>query len=324
MAIGDKPLIAILMAVYEPRMDWLAEQLKSLNGQTYPNLQLYVRDDCSPSVSLEEIEARVKEHITAMPYTVVRNEKNLGSRVTFERLTEEAEGTYFAYCDQDDIWSPEKLEILERELAQTGAPLACSDVRIIDAGGAETARSITRVRRHHVFRSGPGLARELLVHNFVIGCTMLVEARRAKEAVPFCPYMVHDHYIALFCAAVGELRVVEGTPVAYRLHGGNQTGLLAGVHDKASYEQVRIGEMQRRLAWLKEHFPRPETLEPELDDALRWAEARSRNWRRQGGKREVWKYRRFSFTPSVFELVAPALPEWAFRACLACGKRNMV
>ena len=31
-----KPLIAILMAVYEPRMDWLEEQLDSLERQTYP------------------------------------------------------------------------------------------------------------------------------------------------------------------------------------------------------------------------------------------------------------------------------------------------
>lgn len=44
-----KPLISILMAVYEPRLDWLREQLDSLNAQTYPNLRLYVRDDCSPT-----------------------------------------------------------------------------------------------------------------------------------------------------------------------------------------------------------------------------------------------------------------------------------
>ena len=37
----DRPQIAILMAVYEPRMDWLREQLESLEKQTYPNLKLY-------------------------------------------------------------------------------------------------------------------------------------------------------------------------------------------------------------------------------------------------------------------------------------------
>ena len=34
----SKPRIAILMAVYEPRMDWLREQLESLEAQDYPVL----------------------------------------------------------------------------------------------------------------------------------------------------------------------------------------------------------------------------------------------------------------------------------------------
>ncbi len=42
----DKPLISILMAVYEPRMDWLKAQLGSLVAQTYLNLCLHFRADC--------------------------------------------------------------------------------------------------------------------------------------------------------------------------------------------------------------------------------------------------------------------------------------
>ena len=52
----DKPRIAILMAIYEPNLEWLREQLISINEQTYPNLYLYVREDCSPKVSCSEIE----------------------------------------------------------------------------------------------------------------------------------------------------------------------------------------------------------------------------------------------------------------------------
>ena len=109
----DKPLISILMAVYEPRIDWLREQLVSLNEQTYPNLRLYIRDDCSPTVSYEQIQSCVQDCITHFPYTITRSEKNLGSNGTFELLTREAEGVLFAYCDQDDVWLPEKLEVLE-------------------------------------------------------------------------------------------------------------------------------------------------------------------------------------------------------------------
>ena len=51
----NKPLISILMAVYEPRMDWLREQLLSLEAQDYPNLRLYIRDDASPTAAVEDI-----------------------------------------------------------------------------------------------------------------------------------------------------------------------------------------------------------------------------------------------------------------------------
>lgn len=118
--------IAILMAIYEPRMDWLKEQLDSLNAQTYSNIRLYVCDDCSPTVPFEEIKTLLKESITAFPYELERNAENLGSNKTFEKLTCEAEGDYFAYCDQDDIWLPEKLEILHETIQRQEAELACS------------------------------------------------------------------------------------------------------------------------------------------------------------------------------------------------------
>ena len=188
MANVKKPLISILMAVYEPRMDWLKEQLESLNAQTYPNLRLYVRDDCSPAAAFEELEALVRECITAFPCFIARNEKNIGSNGTFERLTLEAEGEYFAYCDQDDVWLPEKLRVLQESIERERAQLVCSDMHIIDGDGCRVANSITKVRKHHVFRSGEDLAVKLLISNFVTGCTMLIRADTAKAAAPFCPF----------------------------------------------------------------------------------------------------------------------------------------
>ena len=52
----DKPLISIVMAVYEPNLQWFKEQLESLEAQTYPNLELLVIDDCSPTVPFEIIK----------------------------------------------------------------------------------------------------------------------------------------------------------------------------------------------------------------------------------------------------------------------------
>ena len=42
--------------------------------------------------------------------------------------------TKLCYCDQDDVWLPEKLTVLQEELERTSALLVCSDMVIIDSG----------------------------------------------------------------------------------------------------------------------------------------------------------------------------------------------
>lgn len=320
----NKPLIAILMAVYEPRLDWLGEQLTSLEAQDYPNLRLYVRDDCSQTVSFQAIKTTVQNNIRSFPYEVLRNAKNIGSNLTFQRLTEEAEGAYFAYCDQDDVWLPEKLTVLQEELNRTGSLLACSDMFIINADGKEIADSITRVRKRHKFRSGHGLVGALLIHNFATGCACLVKAQTAKDALPFCPYMVHDHYIALYCAEKGAIQSVARPLIRYRIHESNQTSLLSGVTDKTSYGAVRIKGMKKRLTWLKEHFLCGEQTKTLIKDALVWCEARERNWEHRGGKRQIWRYRRFSPQSSVYEILASKMPDSLFKLCIKAAKRNII
>ena len=320
----DKPLISILMAVYEPRMDWLKEQLDSLNQQTYPNLRLYICDDASLNVPLEAIQTLVAECITSFPYKIICNENNLGSNLTFERLTREAEGVYFAYCDQDDIWLPEKLEVLEQTMAESSALLACSDMHVIDGDGKQIADSITEVRRHHVFRTGNNLAKDLLIHNFVTGCTMLVLGDVAKEAVPFCPYMVHDHYLALWCAEHGSICSVQRPLIDYRIHGGNQTGILTGVVDKASYERVRIDLLIDRISWLQSQFPCGRGLQKVMVEEMDWLQARKRSWNHQGGGWTVWKYRRFSFLTSIAELLLKYASDKIFIRAIMFARKNRI
>lgn len=320
----DKPLISILLAVYEPRMDWLQEQLMSLNEQTYPNLRLYIRDDCSPTVPYEQIQACVRECITRFPCTIARNEENLGSNSTFERLTGEAEGDLFAYCDQDDVWLPEKLAVLQEAMEREQALVVCSDMYIIDGEGRQVADSITKVRRHHVFRSGTDLARGLLTSNFAAGCTMLVRAESAKQAIPFCPYMVHDHYITLFCAARGMVYSSPEKTIRYRIHGGNQTGLVVGVADKASYGKERIEPMLARMQWLNDNFACGAELEAAICDALLWAQARDRNWHHRGGSRAVWKYRKFSPLSSMGEIFLKYAPDGLFAKVMQWARGNRI
>ena len=320
----DKPLISILMAVYEPRMDWLRQQLVSLNEQTYPNLRLYIRDDCSPTVPYEQIQSCVRDCITRFPYVITRNEKNLGSNGTFELLTKEAEGDLFAYCDQDDVWLPEKLTVLQEAMEREQAVLVCSDMYIIDGDGKQVADSITKVRRHHVFRSGRDLAEGMLTHNFVTGCTMLVQSDAAKGAIPFCPYMVHDHYIALCCAAEGMVYSSPEKTICYRIHGGNQTGIMSGVRDKESYLNVRISAVEEKLRWLEKYYPYHDDLNKSIHRRLLWTQARKENWQGKGHTSELWQLRDCGRQVTLYEILAARLPEKLFMRTINLARKNVI
>jgi len=315
-----KPQISILMAVYEPRMDWLREQLLSLDAQTYSNIKLYIRDDCSPTVSYAEIQSCIQDCIQAFPYEIARNEKNMGSNKTFERLTQEAEGDFFAYCDQDDVWLPEKLEKLEEQLESGTADLICSDVVLIDGEGREFAQSIAEIRPRHIFLQGEGLASTLVYRNFVIGCTMLVRRSLAQKALPFVQTMVHDHYLALFCSLHGSIAVCSEHLVRYRIHGNNQTGVLMHVTDRESYCQKHMKPFCDRVEELGERFSFPE-----LKAAQMWAQARNENAQRKlSGFWKLWKLRGVNRQTTLFELVALRLPQPLFCVILRAVQRGKI
>lgn len=299
------------MAVYEPRLDWLKEQLMSLNAQTYPNLRLYVRDDCSPTVPFETVKTLVEQCITAIPYTIERSERNLGSTKTFERLTVEAEGDYYAYCDQDDIWLPEKLSVSEAQIGSAG--LLCGNVIPIDADGRKLADSITELRPRIIFKEGAGLDSSLIYRNFVIGCTILIRSDIAKAAVPFAQSMLHDHYLAWFCAQENEIAVAKQLLLYYRRHEGNQTGVLTNVVTKQDYIHFHLGGFLSRISDLSERSDGEA-----LREAATWAKARCDNAaKKEGAIRRLWALRRVDTATTLFEIVGLRLPEplfqWAIR-----------
>lgn len=318
------PLVSIVLATYNPRMDWLREQLASLENQTYRPLELLILDDCSTTVSIEEIRELMEACIKSIPCQILQNEQNMGSTKTFEKLTALAGGAYIAYCDQDDVWHGDKIRKYLEEFSRTDAVITFSDMNIIDACGNQVAGSITKIRKHHKFQCGSGLAKTLLFRNFVTGCAMMIKAEEAKRSVPFCPYMVHDHWLALFSAARGQLCFLKQPLVDYRVHDNNQTLLLAGVKDKSSYLDIRIITALNKFLWLKERFGDDGELGNTIFQAIEWMTARRDNFTSRGSSAHgIWKYRRFSRMVSLFEIVAAFMPERLFYFFIVLGRKNI-
>ena len=124
--------ISVLLAVYKPNRTFFRKQLDSINKQTYKNIELIVMDDSDDREEFNQISSIINEHITNIDYKVYANECNVGSNRTFEKLTQIADGDYFAYCDQDDIWEEYKIETLVNEIKKENAVVCYSDLSVID------------------------------------------------------------------------------------------------------------------------------------------------------------------------------------------------
>lgn len=114
------PVITIALATYRGAR-FLRAQLDSLVAQDYPSWRLLVSDDGSDDGTCEILRA----FASTQPANRVRLIQGPGKGATrnFLHLTGQI-GTdgWFAYCDQDDVWNPDKLSRAAAFLTRQAGP----------------------------------------------------------------------------------------------------------------------------------------------------------------------------------------------------------
>ncbi|MER3478802.1 MAG: glycosyltransferase family 2 protein, partial [Leptolyngbya sp. ERB_1_2] len=105
----SKPNVDILLATYNGA-DFLGEQLDSLLRQTYRDWQLLIRDDGSEDQTLNIIESYITSRSRQI-YLFKDNHRALGAVGNFAKLIKYSQAEYTLFCDQDDVWLKEKLEL---------------------------------------------------------------------------------------------------------------------------------------------------------------------------------------------------------------------
>lgn len=213
-------MVAVLMSTYNGER-YLKEQLDSILSQSMPDFTLYIRDDGSTDGTAALIRSYEDSRIRFY------QGENLGPAESFFSLLRMArEADYVFFSDQDDIWQPDKLEKMLKEIEryEPTPVMVFSDFSMIDGDGAVTARSFSE---HASLRVAPGEipVSRILAHPYVFGCASVIN-RSLASLVLYPPKGIemHDCWIALTAASVGKLIYMPDQTIAHRFHSSNATG----------------------------------------------------------------------------------------------------
>ena len=100
--------VQILLSTYNGER-WLSELLASLLWQTHKHWQLIIRDDGSTDNTWALLQAWQAQHPQRVK-CVISEREHVGTTESFNRLVAASDADYLLFCDQDDVWFPEKVE----------------------------------------------------------------------------------------------------------------------------------------------------------------------------------------------------------------------
>jgi hypothetical protein len=218
--------VQVLLATYNGER-YLQSQLASLWAQTNQEFEVLVADDGSSDRTLSILGTAQAE--SGGRLRVLFSDRVGGAAPNFMRLLATSTAPYIFLCDQDDVWLPEKIELMLQEMRRLealkpSAPLLLhSDLEVVDEQLRRTGSSFFSLME---LTTAEGDFANLLLRNCVTGCATLVNQRLAHRAVTGCDkrMLMHDWWLALVAAAFGHVCRMPIVLVRYRQHGHNTLG----------------------------------------------------------------------------------------------------
>lgn len=218
--------LSIALCTYNGAV-YLKEQLESIAAQTRTPDELVISDDQSTDDTLRLIEEFAAT--AGFPVRLSVNESNLGTAKNFEKAISLCRGDVIVLSDQDDVWHSDKLETVERIFeAKPELSLVFSNAELVD----ETLRLDEETlferlhfdgRKQRLVKTGRAL--DVQLHeNLVCGCTVAFRANLKELVLPISGEgpLVHDGWIVLLIAAVGEIDFINRPLLKYRQHSAQQ------------------------------------------------------------------------------------------------------
>jgi rhamnosyltransferase len=217
--------VAVLLSTYNGE-NYLECQLNSLLNQNYSDIDIYIRDDGSSDNTIQVIRQFEDKYENLHFMT---DSKNLGCASSFLFLLENIDADYYFFCDQDDVWHYNKIQVSLSVFEESDGPhLSHCDLNIVD----EKLNILNdSFYKHQALNPIIGFEKNrLLVQNYIVGCTICLN-RKLRDLVvtsirnnDVIDVAMHDWWVALIARFFGKITFIHKSLIDYRQHQSNVLG----------------------------------------------------------------------------------------------------
>ena len=204
-------IVSVVVPVYNGE-ETLEKTLESILAQSFRDIEILIVDDGSFDSSREIIDKYLKVD-TRIRYF---RQKNCGVASARNIGINMAKGDFIAFCDQDDLWLPEKIKLQLPFFENPDIGLVYGWVIVNERGKTESI-----VARGYV----GDCFDNLLSSNFITCCSVITRKQLLDEIGGFDEDRqlmgVDDRYAWLCIALISKFEVVREPIAIYMRHGGN-------------------------------------------------------------------------------------------------------
>lgn len=215
-------MVNILLATYNSG-PYLHEQISSIREPC----QILISDDCSTDGTLENI----KSGQYGANSILVSSEVKFGSaKKNFSSLLKACEAEYAFFCDQDDIWLPDKVSLSLARLKELEEVHGKDTPLLIFTDSMVVSQELNIISESFwsYEKLDPSFAnslKKLIVQNVAQGCTMCFNRALIQKALPIPDEAImHDWWFMLVASAFGKIDFIKKPTMLYRQHGNNEVG----------------------------------------------------------------------------------------------------
>ncbi|MDI6854251.1 MAG: glycosyltransferase family 2 protein [Deltaproteobacteria bacterium] len=240
--------ISIAMCTYNGER-FVQEQLESFSAQTRLPDEVVICDDSSQDNTLALLHDFASR--APFPVRIFINPENLGVAKNFEKAISLCSGDITALSDQDDVWLPEKLAIIERTF-EASPEVGCvfSDAMAVDEHLQPLHYSLWDAIDFKPRYRNPAQKEfhQFILKGWVIaGATMAFRTQLVRPFIPFPADLYHDEWLSFVFCASAEISVLPHQLNKYRQHAAQ----CYGVKRASLFEELRGTKHVQRKYYLE-------------------------------------------------------------------------